>query len=267
MLDTVVRLVTSLTDRRRSLFAFTVCLVTSCSGEPAEVLTPPPSPPPVFPPVTVFGTVRVTFPVPGFPGIVINRTRLTLTRTFDGTVARDTLVTGSPNRDSVNVILTVVVQSPAETFWLTCAAIDAAGDTAFRGTKTEVTPGVTGPPLVVPITLVYTGIGADAAAVTILSSPTGTRTGDTLMLNAVALDSAGQAIPGTPIAWWSVEPAQAFLPDATTGLVIAGLPGTARIVAELVTGQADTVVLAVEAAFAAQLPTIPNHVDDRLVRP
>ncbi len=174
--------------------------------------------------------------------------RFVLTRASDGSIARDTVLQIAAGQDSVDLELTVPVLIPGETFFLTLAMVDVAGDTVFRGGPTEVTPAASGgTPPVVPVEVVYVGTGFDAVGVSILPRDTSTFFGEAVILTAVALDSLGLPIPGTPIVWSTPDPAQASVPDAGSGRVIGGSArGTARIVAQLLTGQRDTASVSVQ---------------------
>ncbi|MDH4044993.1 MAG: Ig-like domain-containing protein, partial [Gemmatimonadota bacterium] len=179
-------------------------------------------------------------------GIVpLARGRFILTRIADGTVAKDTIVEFSTGQDSVDLALSVLLNEPNEVFQLRIALISPAGDTVFRAGPVEVSPVSSGTPPLIPITLVYTGIGANAGAVDITSPLTALVAGDTVEMVAVALDSSLAPIPGTPIGWRSLNPTIAAVPDVAAGRVVGLARGTARIVAELLTGPADTVGLSV----------------------
>ncbi len=72
--------------------------------------------------------------------------------------------------------------------------------------------------------------------------------GQTLMLTAVALDAAGNAIPNTPQGWTTLDASRLLVPDLRSGLVQAQLiRGPAQVMVELVTGQADTATVDVVA--------------------
>jgi uncharacterized protein YjdB len=65
--------------------------------------------------------------------------------------------------------------------------------------------------------------------------------GDTVTLTADAYDAQQQIIPGTPVAWTSLDSQFAIVADPAVGTVTGVSPGTARVVASLLTGPADTV--------------------------
>jgi hypothetical protein len=187
---------------------------------------------------------------PGFAsdvaGIVpVAKARFVLTRIPSGDLAKDTVIDIAAGQDSVDFSLTVMLLDPSETFLLTIALVTPAGDTAFRAGPIEVHPSTSGTVTPIQVTLVYTGVGADAELVAI-GAPGGTLVaGDTARLVATAYDSAGGSIPGTPVAWRSLDPTIATVPFPDSGLVVGIARGTARIVAQLLTGPADTAGVAV----------------------
>jgi adhesin/invasin len=190
-------------------------------------------------------------------GIVpVSQGRFVLTRPADGTVALDTVVPIAPGADSVDLALQVRVESAGEQFLLRIALIGPApaNDTVFRAGPLVVTPTTTGAPVPVDVPLVYSGVGADAASVEIARPAETLVAGVPVTLTAVARDSAGQPIAGTPVAWRSLDPLVAAVPDAAVGTVLGAARGTARIVADLLTGPADTALVNVilpPAAIAA----------------
>ncbi|HEX9727684.1 MAG TPA: hypothetical protein VGA37_04210 [Gemmatimonadales bacterium] len=220
-----------------SALALTVLLL-SCSDDTGPVV-----------PMLARFSVRPVYETAAAATIEIAAIRFVLERQSDGTIARDTVLIIAAGQDSVNLELTVPVLTQGETFLLTLAMTNAAGDTVFRGGPTEVTPTTAGggSPPAVTIVITYVGVGADAVGVEIVPATASTFTGEAVQLTARALDSSGDPIPGTPVVWSSADTAQATVPDADSGRVVGGASrGTARIVATLLTGQADTGRVAVQ---------------------
>ncbi len=180
-------------------------------------------------------------------GIVdLSHVRVVLTRAGATVPAVDTVVNIQPDADSLSLNLEVTVSSPSEEFELRMAFITPAGDTAFRAGPLTVTPTESEAPVPLEVEAVYTGVGAGAVSVHILDAPPIIPVGNTVELSAEARDAAGEPIPGTPIAWSSLDPDRASVPDPRTGMVIGGPEeGTARIVASLLTSPADTVTVSV----------------------
>lgn len=177
-------------------------------------------------------------------GIVpVTAARFVLRRTADGVVVKDTVFALGTNADSVDLTLTVPLLTVGETFALTIAVVGTAGDTVFRGGPVTVTPATGGEaPPAISVSLVYTGVGADAAGVVILSPDTSLFFGEAVTLVAEARDSTGQPIVGTPIKWRSLDTARVRVPAPDSGRVAGNTQrGIARIVARLLTDQADTV--------------------------
>jgi hypothetical protein len=210
---------------------------------------------------------------PAYPsssaGIVdIDRVRVVLTRVEDDEVVIDSIIQVAAGADSLDLVLTVDLSSDNEQFLLTLTLITPAGDTAFTAGPLAVTPETSGgqtEPTAVPVDLEYVGPGANAESVQITAEGLGVPLGETLEITAEALDGAGAVIPGTPIAWRSLNPQRAQVPDARVGRVVGGPErGEARIVAELLTGQADTVAVAV-GAEASQLLVVSGNDQAALV--
>jgi len=186
-------------------------------------------------------------------GIVdFDRVRVTLVRP-PRTAVLDTIIAIPPSADSVDLLLGVPLSSSSEDLQLYLRLLNAAGDTVFRNTPyPQIVTVTTGTPAIIPTPIQYIGVGFDAVAVTIASPDTALFFGDTLQLGAVAIGSGGQPIPGTPIAWRSLDPARVGVPDAAVGeIVAASQRGAARIVGELLTGPADTVFVIAQPLPAA----------------
>ena len=165
----------------------------------------------------------------------------------------DTTIAIPPEADSIDLSLSVPLSSPKEDLLLYLRLVNAAGDTVFQNSPypQQVTVTSGGTPAVVAAPIVYVGIGYDAVAVTIGTPDTSVRFGDTLSLSATAWNSQDQAIPGTPIAWRSLDSVRVKVPDERVAKVVGGSQrGPTQIIAELLTGQADTITVT-----AVALPT------------
>ena len=198
-------------------------------------------------------------PVPGYlalaprfeassAGIVpVARGRFVLTRQPGGEVALDTILAIAPDADSVDLSLTVSLQAPGETLLLSIALIGPApaNDTVFRAGPLEVTPSSSGAPAPIDVPLTYTGVGANAASVVLILPDGPIVAGVPTPVLAAAFDSAGQPIPGVPVAFRSLDPLIATVPDVAIGAVLGVARGSARVVAELLTGPADTGLVSV----------------------
>ncbi len=181
----------------------------------------------------------------------IDSVRAEVRRVFDDTLVLDTVaqVVG----DTVDLSLTVPVFSDDDRFNLRMSLISPTGEVVFVGFIENVSPVTSSNPSgsdssgVVDLPLDYTGTGADATGVHITTLNPVVFFGDTTALAAVALDNAGEPIANTPIGWKSLDAARADVPDPRFPLVVGGSQrGDARIVAELLTGQTDTVLVAVQ---------------------
>ncbi|MEE8191994.1 MAG: hypothetical protein V3T74_04565, partial [Gemmatimonadales bacterium] len=181
-------------------------------------------------------------------GIVdIDSVRVRLFRA-DETLALDTVVAVEADAESVALDLRVVISSTDEVFQMYLEFITPTGETAFTGGPVEVSPSSDdAEPVVIDVEVVYVGVGADAASVEITTTGASVLFGDTVQLTAVARDSAGDAIPGTPVAWLSLDTARAAVPDAAVGAVVGVAErGSARIAATLLTGPADSASVLVQ---------------------
>ncbi|HEX9728792.1 MAG TPA: hypothetical protein VGA37_09840 [Gemmatimonadales bacterium] len=211
-------------------------LVASCSDEAAG---------PNAPLIGRF-SVAPTFASSAAALIDLDRARFLLIRNADSSVARDTTIGIGADADTVALSLTVPVLTPGETFSLFLYLITPDGDTAFSAGPVEVSPQTSGEPPSIPVELVYTGVGADAVEIVIVESLATVLAGDTILLVAEALDSAGEPIAGTPIAWQSLNPGRATVLDPTEGRVVVGdQRGDARIEASLLTGPTDTATITI----------------------
>ncbi|MDQ8155198.1 MAG: hypothetical protein P3B98_11115, partial [Gemmatimonadota bacterium] len=185
--------------------------------------------------------------------VPFERVRVTL-RNPDGTIAKDTVVTFPPGADAVSLSLTIALPANAPNSGVPLSVsmgyVNAAGDTVFKGGpfSVNVTPQIAGapapPPVQVP--LLYTGVGSTAAGVRISPKTTTGQNGDQLSFTAVAVDAAGVPISGTPIVYATSTPTIVSIPASTApNAVLLNARGTGTVIAQLLTGQADTARIAV----------------------
>ena len=183
-------------------------------------------------------------------GVVdFDRARVTVMRPGDAKPVVDTIIAIPLTADSIDLAISVPLLASSEDLLLYLRLINAAGDTVFRTTPYPQTVTVTsgsGPkPVETPIT--YVGVGFDAVSVTITTPDTAVFFGQSLTLNAQAFGPADTVIPGTPVAWRSLDSARVRVPNRAVGQVVGGTArGVARIVAELLNGPADTVLVAAQ---------------------
>src|SRR5262249_18642184 len=129
-------------------------------------------------------------------------------------------------------------------------------DTAFRGGPLTVvgkpsqgTGSTPPPPIAVPLT--YTGVGAGADSVVITVQPGSVITGDTVVFQAIAYDN-NAPVPGTPIGSGALDTARVKIPVAAQGKVVGKAQrGNGRVIAQLLTGPADTGFVYVQLAPSA----------------
>ena len=173
----------------------------------------------------------------------------------DGTVALDTTIAFPASANEVSLALNVRLLAGApitgELMTLDLAYLNAANETVFRGgpvtiTATPTLPGQA-PPAPISIPVVYSGAGAAATAVRISPRTLSVNAGGAFSFSAVAVDATGTPVPNTPVFWTSLDLTRATIAAPTAGSGNAlGLRGTARIVAALITGKADTVTVDVQ---------------------
>lgn len=171
----------------------------------------------------------------------------------DGSVALDTTVFFPVGVDSV-VLATTVPLSPSagnsgENFKLDLGYMNAAGEVVFKGGPVDLTVvprGSTTQPAPVQIPIQYSGPGSTATAVAISPSSVTVTEGQAFGFTALATDAGGASIASAPVIWASLDPHIAVLnaPNAGAG-VARSVRGTARIIAQLLGGQADTAFVSV----------------------
>ena len=172
----------------------------------------------------------------------------------DGALALDTVVVFPDGVDSLDLTLVIPLSATAgpagEAMSLNMAYVNAAGDTVFRGGPIPVTaapPGVASGSGAVDVPVRYTGPGANAARVVISPRTLRATGGGPFEFSAAAVDGSGVTLGGTPIVWSSLDPARATIDAPSSGRgTTQDTRGSARIVAQLLTGPADTVALDVQ---------------------
>ena len=217
-----------------------------------------------------------TATIPAFASIVaFERVRVVLRHT-DGSLALDTLVSFPANSDTVTLSFDVTLApgTPAagELLSLTLAYINARGDTIFRGgpAPLRAAAAVVGapPPPPVSISVVYSGPGASAQTVRIAPRTLTVKAGAPFAFTGTASNAAGAAVADAPIAWVTPDPALANLPVPTVGSGTANASrGAARIIALLINGAADTVVLNIIPAATAVAAVSGNNQSGLIGKP
>jgi uncharacterized protein YjdB len=176
-------------------------------------------------------------------------------RHLDGSVALDTTVAFPANATEVSITLDVrlLPGTPVtgERLMLEVQYLNVQQEIFRGGVEIVATPTVPGapapPPVSVPdVNLVYTGPGSSATIVRISPRTLAVNTGAPFAFTATATDASGTVVPNTPVAWSTLDPTRATITSPTAGAGVArNQRGTARIVAQLVGGQKDTVTLTV----------------------
>lgn len=181
--------------------------------------------------------------------VELSEARLMLRNKADKTLALDTVFQIEPNADSLRFGFDLHAETPRARYGLTVLLVASSGDTAFCGGPVTVAPPALemSEPKAVNVNLRYVGLGSDARSIRVSSNEVGVVTGDTLLLEAEALDYGGDPIPGTPTGWFSSDTTIALIPDAALGEVVgAGTRGRAELIASLLTGVSDTILVYVQ---------------------
>lgn len=178
------------------------------------------------------------------------RVRIVLLRA-NGDTAVNRVVEFPADSQSISLTIPVVLSSGApaegETFAAALRFVNAAGDTVFRGGPIAVQARPLGAtpadPPAIPIT--YTGPGASAASLTLSADTVSGRRGETKTLTATVRDASGAVLSNVPIAYSSLDTTMATV-GLTNGTVsFTGIRGQTRVVAQTLTGQADTALVLV----------------------
>ncbi len=178
--------------------------------------------------------------------VPVDSLRITLTRSDSTTIALDTVI-GLAGQDSVDLELTVTLLAQTEAFFLAVRIFNTAGDTLFSADDVVTATSGSSTATPVPVTIVYVGVGSDADSVRITPQSASVLFGDTVLLDAIALDSVGAEIPGTPIRFLTTDSTKGTFPDDEIGALVGGSTrGSLAVIAELLTGPADTVSVLVQ---------------------
>ncbi len=191
----------------------------------------------------------------------VDRALVRFTRVADGTKALEAVVSFPATSDTLNLSVAVPLQGASEAFNLSILLLDdPAGDTVFRSGPTPITltQGLTqSPPAIAPF--LYSGQGANAAAVRFVTAPAQVFFGQTATFTAEAVDAANNVIPNTPIVWTTSDTAKATIPSGGVGNVVAGITrGPVTITASLLRTSATTAPPSVSASLLVQ--PVPNAI-------
>lgn len=205
-------------------------------GTPATVALNP-----VFGTVTLAGTGEVL----SIGSVVdFNRVRVVLLRT-NGDTAVDQLVPFPPESTTVrlafNVTLGEGATSQGEQLAATLKYLNAAGDTVFSGGPIQVLARPSSNPGAAPdVPLDYTGPGANAASIVIAPTTFVGTINQTTTFSAVVRDAQNTVLSNAPIAFTSTDSSRVRVNIRTGATTLLGARGTALIIAQTLTGQADT---------------------------
>jgi hypothetical protein len=159
-----------------------------------------------------------------------------------GTPVADTTVAFPASADSVALQLDVPESASGEPLRALVWCINAAGDTVFKGGPVSVDPRESA----TDVPLTYSGAGATASQLRITPRVDTIAAGGSFRFTASALDASGSAISGAPIVYRVLNTSLAQLPSDTSGAGSSlSATGSTPIVAQAITGLADTAMLVV----------------------
>jgi hypothetical protein len=205
-------------------------------GTPATVALNP-----VFGTVTLAGTGEVL----SIGSVVdFNRVRVVLLRA-NGDTAVDELVPFPPESTTVrlafNVTLGEGATSQGEPLAATLKYLNATGDTVFSGGPIQVLARPSSNPGAAPdVPLDYTGPGANAASIEIAPTSFVGTIGQGNTFTATVRDAQNTVLNNAPIAFTSTDSNRVRVNIRTGATTLVGARGTALIIAQTLTGQADT---------------------------
>ncbi|MFI5232609.1 MAG: Ig-like domain-containing protein [Gemmatimonadales bacterium] len=176
-----------------------------------------------------------------------------------GATALDTTVAFPATADSLALGFAVPLSPDAPaageplTAFVYC--LDSRGDTLFKGGPVPAfasaradTPGV------ITVALLYAGTGANAASVRITPKTLTAAPGDHFTFTTSALDASGQAVAGAPVVFRAADTTLAIIGLPTSGaghaITAPDAHGSTLVIAQLITGAADTAVLTVQTPAA-----------------
>ncbi len=186
----------------------------------------------------------------GGPAFAITSLRAVLSAAGTaGALAESTVVSAAYAGAGTTLQADVAITEPSRVYAVKLAAIDASGDTVFRGVGTApayvVEPGVTHAPKA--MTLTYARADAAVTAVQVMPRDTTVSAGDTLRLR-VAVTAGGTAAPA--VGWTSRDETGATVSRAGT-LTAAQLQKTVWVIATTFTGVRDSTRVTIAGAVAS----------------
>lgn len=188
--------------------------------------------------------------------VAFTRVRVVLLRA-NGDTAVDRLVEFPPDSTSVrlavNVTLSQAATSEGEPMQATLKYINTTGDTVFTGGPAAVVAtsggGANTPPPSIPVR--YTGNGANAASLVIAPPSFIGTINQQASFAATVRDSGNATMSAVPVAFTSTDSNLVRVDLRTGQALLAGARGTARVIAQTLTGQADTAAVTITPTASA----------------
>jgi trimeric autotransporter adhesin len=263
--------------RRRGISALLVAgaIVGSCTGDTTAPVGP----------TTVTTSVHVAANFPQLAqnaafAVLVPFTRVHVSITHvDGSPALDTTLTVAssvrPLSYDFSVKLSASTPTSGERMSLELSFVDTNGTIVFRAGPSAIMIG-TAVSSSLTIDAMYAGPGVSANSVQISPRTLNVNAGGNFSFSATAVDASSTTIQNAPIEWVSLDTTRATMSSNIIGVGKAQTRrGTTRIIAQLITGQADTVALNVRpvassialVAGNAQTATIGNATAPTLAQP
>ncbi|MDQ8145993.1 MAG: invasin domain 3-containing protein [Gemmatimonadota bacterium] len=181
--------------------------------------------------------------------VPFTRVRVVLLRA-NGDTAIDRVVEFPADADSLSLSFPVTLSPTApadgEPLGAVMRYLNASGDTVFASAPVQVqarTSTAAGVPPVVTIPLTYVGPGSTAASLVMSpDSVVGVRN-QAVTFGAVARNAQGAVLANTPVAYTSTDTTLVRVGLSTGAATLVGVRGTARVIAQTLTGPRDTALV------------------------
>jgi len=135
----------------------------------------------------------------------------------------------SPAASYITVIIEMVEE--VETFGMNVTLFDHSGQPIFESQGTSVIVRKNGDNSIPPQNVSYVGPGTSAASVEVVAPGPVLFFGNTMMMEAHALNTSGEVIPNVPFVWSSPDGAMVIVDDVTGQVAAGSVAGEAQIVA------------------------------------
>lgn len=177
---------------------------------------------------------------PDAPLVAISRVLVVVRRYPDLDSAAARLVDVPADTEPIRIDIQVAQNTPNELFRVTLAAIDAAGDTAYRGVADSVLGALVGTPPPVSLPLVYSGANTVVHSVTLLPHDTTVYVGSTAQLTATARRADNTPKADALIQFTSRDPSSVAVDQAGVVSAVKAKTAGTWVVATSANGYSDS---------------------------